>query len=248
MVYEITLYGYLIGLIYPKYVKRFCYLNTSTTAKMSNVEYLDLATAANLLGREEYNRQIAWMCQETYQLWWDTYFKHNQEEYPSWQTLYDLDMALTVQPDSTHRDQLVNGHIKGFVAIANHSQIIGYINLIYNEASPEELQTLTIPLPLGQDTIWASDLFVWPEYRNQGVALKLMYACVEWLQLEYLPKTKQIQEQHQQAPETHQITHEYLYLCCENHLVGLYAKKGCFLISEAPDEFGWQYMRYRLSK
>ncbi len=207
-----------------------------------NVEYLDLATAANLLGREEYNRQIAQMCETTYQLWWDTYFKHNQEEYPTWQTLYDLDMALTDQSDSTPRDQLVNGHIKGFVAVADQRQIIGYINLIYNEASPEELQTLTVQVPEGQDTIWASDLFVWPEYRSQGVALKLMYACVGWLQQEYLQKIKQSQQ-----VLNNSNTHEYLYLCCENHLVGLYAKKGCELISSAPDEFGWQYMRYPLS-
>jgi GNAT superfamily N-acetyltransferase len=104
--------------------------------------------------------------------------------------------------------------------------------LIYNEATPEELQTLTIPPPIGQDTIWASDLFVWPEYRNQGIALKLMYACVGWLQ--------------QQIPNHKTSPVEYLYLCCENHLVGLYAKKGCELISSAPDKFGWQYMRYPL--
>jgi GNAT superfamily N-acetyltransferase len=210
-----------------------------------NIEYLDLATAANLLGREEYNRQIAWMCRETYQIWWDTYFKHNQEEYPSWQTLYDLDMALTDQPADTPRDQLVNGHIKCFVAVADRSRIIGYINLIYNEATPEELQTLTIPPPLGQDTIWASDLFVWPEYRSQGVALKLMYVCVGWLQQEYLPKIN-LDLDTQQLENTNSCS-EYLYLCCENHLVELYAKKGCELISSAPDEFGWQYMRYQLT-
>lgn len=205
------------------------------------IEYLDLAAAAQLIGREEYNRQIAHMCETTYQLWWDTYFKHNQEEYPSWQTLFDLDMALTDQPDSTPRDQLVNGHIKGFVAVVGRSQIIGYINLIYNEATPEELQTLTVQVPEGQDTIWASDLFVCPEYRSQGVALNLMYRCVEWLQQEYLSKSENPTIEH------NQITPGYLYLCCENHLVGLYAKKGCELISSAPDEFGWQYMRYQLT-
>jgi GNAT superfamily N-acetyltransferase len=217
----------------------------TSTLQTPKVEYLDLATAANLLGREEYNRQIAWMCRETYQIWWDTYFKHNQEEYPSWQTLYDLDMALTDQLANTPRNKLVNGHIKGFVAVADRSQIIGYINLIYNEATPEELQTLIIPPPLGQDTIWASDLFVWPEYRSQGVALKLMYRCVEWLQQEYLAKNK-IDLDTQQLGNTNSHN-EYLYLCCENHLVELYAKKGCELISSAPDEFGWQYMRYRLN-
>ena len=206
-----------------------------------NVEYLDLATAANLLGREEYNRQIAWMCQETYQIWWDTYFKHNQEEYPTWQTLYDLDMSLTDQSDSTPREQLVNGHIKGFVAVADQRQIIGYINLIYNEATPEELQTLTVQVPEGKDTICASDLFVWPEYRKQGYANKLFDISIEWLQQEYLPKIKQSQQILNNSNK-----HEYLYLCCENHLVGLYAKKGCELISSAPDELGWQYMRYHL--
>ena len=196
------------------------------------IEYLDLATAAELIGRDEYKRQIAWMCQETYQIWWDTYFKHNQEEYPTWLTLFDLDMALTDQPDNTPREKLVNGHLKGFVAVADKKQIIGYINLIYNEATPEELQTLTIPLPIGEDTIWASDLFVWPEYRRQGYAYKLFDIAVNWLQTQI-----------RNSKDTHP---EYLYLCCENHLVGLYGKKGCELISAAPDEFGCQYMRYPL--
>lgn len=133
---------------------------------MEQIEYLDLASAAQLIGREEYNRQIAWMCQQTYKLWWDTYFKHNQLEFPTWQTLYDLDMALTDQPPETPREKLVNGHLKGFVAVAGKKQIVGYINLIYNEATADELQTLTVPIPAGYDTIWASDLFVWPEFRN----------------------------------------------------------------------------------
>jgi len=201
------------------------------------VEYLDLATAAKLIGREEYNRQIAGMCQETYQIWWDTYFKHNQSEYPSWQSLYDLDMALTDQPPNTPRDQLVNDHLKGFVAVADQSKIIGYINLIYNEATADELQTLTCQIQAGEDTIWASDLFIWPEFRKQGYASKLFDFTVNWLQSQ------------------HSITNylgpyeapTYLYLCCENHLVGLYAKKGCELISSSADEFGWQYMRYDLT-
>jgi GNAT superfamily N-acetyltransferase len=205
------------------------------------IEYLDLAQAANLLGREEYNRQIAWMCQETYQIWWDTYFKHNQDEYPTWHALFDLNMSLTYQSDNTPREQLVKDHIKGFVAVADKIKIIGYINLIYNEATPEELQTLTIPPPV-QDTIWVSDLFVWPEYRNQGYANKLFDISIEWLQREYLPKIKQ----NKQIQDT-QTSQEYLYLCCENHLVGLYVKKGCELISSAPDEFGWQYMRLVLT-
>lgn len=196
-----------------------------------SVEYLDLAQAANLLGREEYNRQIAWMCQETYQIWWETYFKHNKDEYPTWHALFDLNMSLTYQSDNTPRGQLVQDHLKGFVAVADKTKIIGYINLIYNEATPEELQTLTIPPPV-QDTIWASDLFIWPEYRRQGYAYKLFDIAVNWLQT-------QIKNSKDSHPE-------YLYLCCENHLVGLYAKKGCELISSAPDEFGWQYMRYFL--
>lgn len=203
---------------------------------MEQIEYLDLATAAQLIGREEYNRQIACMCQETYKLWWDTYFKHNQQEYPTWQTLFDLDMALTDQPPETPRAKLVNDHLKGFVAVAGKKQIIGYINLIYNEATADELQTLTIQIPAGTDTIWASDLFIWPEFRNQGIALKLMYACVGWLQSQL--------GNHDSSGKFTGI--DYLYLCCENHLVGLYAKKGCELISSAPDEFGWQYMRYPL--
>jgi GNAT superfamily N-acetyltransferase len=200
-----------------------------------SVEYLDLATAAQLLGREEYNQQIAWMCQKTYQIWWDTYFKHNQDKYPTWQILYDLNMALTDQPADTPREKLVNGHLKGFVAVADKTKIIGYINLIYNEVTPEELQTLTIPIPSGQDTIWASDLLIWPEFRRQGFANKLFDFAVGWLQ------------QQLDNPEVIKNNSlKYLYLCCENHLVGLYAKKGCQLISSVPDEFGWQYMRYPL--
>ena len=57
-------------------------------------------------------------------------------------------MALTDQPADTPREQLVNGHLKGFDAVADKTKIIGYINLIYNEATPDELQTLTIPLLL----------------------------------------------------------------------------------------------------
>lgn len=191
-----------------------------------NIEYMTIKQAVEVMGRESYNAQIAWMCEETYNFWWDTYFKFNTATYPNWQTLYDLEMRLTDDPHNDGvSDPLIEGHVNGFVAVLikdNNPSIVGYINLIIDE---DEVDLV----PLGG--IWLSDLFVWPEFRSKGIATKLFTVAMEWVR---------------QAPSI-TTKPEFLYLCCESHLVKLYERYGCIRLSTAPDEQGWEYMKIKLA-
>ena len=188
------------------------------------IEFLTLNDAVNLIGIEEYTKQIKWMCKVMFEeVWWNSYFKYNLDVYPSYISLFDITMKLTNDKNNDGlTDKSLEGHIQGIVAVLDKTKIIGYINILYNESDIPNIQ-------IDEDTIWISDLFIWPEFRNKGIAKKLFIEIINWIN-----KTKTIQNKP-----------DYLYLCCESHLVDFYKKQNCIQITYEPDETGWVYLKIK---
>ncbi len=111
------------------------------------------AEALKILGFDKFSQDIEYMCKQTYNFWYDSYYASQLEKYPSWKTLYDIYMKLA-QGEETY------DYIRGFVAIRDN-KIVGYCSMNYNDFITPDSDKLTL---------WLSDVFVWPEYRSLGIA------------------------------------------------------------------------------
>jgi GNAT superfamily N-acetyltransferase len=164
--------------------------------------------ALKQLGYETYSKDIEYMCKQTYELWYETYYKPQKDKYPSWETLYDIYMKLANNIE-THK------YIHGFVAIENN-HIVGYCSMNYNDFIIKDSSKNIY-------TLWLSDVFVWPEYRSQGIAKNL---------IEIVKKT---------AIEMG----EQIYLACEDELIKFYENKEWKLIKSEKKLFNyWNMMTY----
>ena len=113
-----------------------------------------------ILGHDKYASDIKFMCQQTYNLWYDTYYKPQLDKYPNWTTLYDIYMNLA-QGNSTYK------YIKGFVAIESN-QIVGYCSMNYNNFITNSTSEKS------ENTLWLSDVYVWEEFRGKGISKQLI--------------------------------------------------------------------------
>ena len=154
---------------------------------------LNAKDAYNILGYDNYSKNIEEMCKVTYVFWYDNYFKTQIDKYPNWKKLYDIYMDIARGKES-HK------YIDGYVAIQNQ-KIIGYCSLMYNDYLLDENSNKF-------DTLWLSDVFVWPEYRSKGIAQKLI----------------------NMAKSNGLKIVSTLYLACENHLIKFYENNGFELI------------------
>ncbi len=116
------------------------------------------AEALNILGPNKFSQDIEYMCKQTYEFWYDTYYASQLDKYPSWKTLYDIYMKLATGEETY-------GYIKGFVAIRDN-QIVAYCSMNYNDFIIEDCNNNKV----NGLTLWLSDVFVWPEYRSLGIA------------------------------------------------------------------------------
>ena len=169
---------------------------------------LNANDAYNKLGHDKYSEDIKYMCQQTYTYWYETYYKFQLDKYPNWDVLYDIYMNIA-QNVQTY------GYIKGFVAIED-DKIIGYCSMnLNNFLSTKNDKT--------EQTLWLSDVYVWENYRNLGIASLLV---------EHVKNTaKQMDKQ--------------IYLCCDDSLIKFYSNKGWNLIESVDKLYNiWNIMTF----
>jgi GNAT superfamily N-acetyltransferase len=170
---------------------------------------LNASDAYKLIGRDKYSEDIKYMCQQTYKFWYDNYYKFQLDKYPNWEVLYDIYMNLA-QGKETY------GYIKGFVTIED-DKIIGYCSMNYNNFISNNKNT-------GKNyTLWLSDVYVWENYRNHGIASRLLDKVNE--------TAKQMDMQ--------------IYLACDDSLIKFYYKKGWTLLNSVDKLYDiWNIMTY----
>ena len=114
-----------------------------------------------MLGHDKYASYIKFMSQQTYNLWFDTYYKPQLDKYPTWEVLYNIYMNLA-QGNSTYK------YIKGFVAIESN-QNVGYCSMNYNNFITNSTMNSQ-----NNYTLWLSDVYVWEEFRGKCIAKSLI--------------------------------------------------------------------------
>jgi GNAT superfamily N-acetyltransferase len=121
---------------------------------------LNLQDALILLGMDKFTKDIKYMSILTYNLWYDKYYKYNLDKFPNWTYLYNLFMSIA-------NNKNTSTYYNCYVCIDNMN-IIGFISLNYNDFD------IFVNDMDNKYSLWLTDLFVWPEYRNQGVSTLLI--------------------------------------------------------------------------
>ena len=166
---------------------------------------LQAQDAYKTLGHDKYSDDIKYMCQQTYKYWYDTYYKFQLDKYPNWNVLYDIYMSLAMGIETSK-------YIRGFVAIESNN-IVGYCSMNYNDFLSDKKDY----------TLWLSDVYVWENYRNCGIASQLL----DKVNKKAIELNKQI------------------YLACDNDLSKFYSKKGWRLIESIDKLYNiWNIMTY----
>ena len=115
--------------------------------------------ALKQLGYETYSKDIEYMCKQTYELLYKTYYEPQIDKYSSWKSLYDIYMNIA-NNIQTH------DYIRGFVAIENN-HIVGYCGLNYNDFIITDFDNIY--------TLWISDMFIMHEYKTLNIIEKLIH-------------------------------------------------------------------------
>jgi GNAT superfamily N-acetyltransferase len=156
----------------------------------------------------------------TYNLWYDKYYKYNLDKYPSWTNLYKLFMSIA---NNTHNNDIDNTYYNCYVYIDNNN-IVGFISLNYNDFDIFESDIDNI------NSLWLTDLFVWPNYRNRGISTLLINHVIN------IAEDKNID----------------LYLACEDALIHYYNKYGFCIIDTNNSKYNikntnWNFMMKSLT-
>jgi ribosomal protein S18 acetylase RimI-like enzyme len=175
------------------------------------MKILDLHNALILLGMNKFLTDIKYMSEVTYNLWYDKYYKYNLDKYPDWTCLYNLFMSI-----ANHTND--SSYYNCYVYIQNDN-IVGFISLNYNDFNifVEDLDNI--------NSLWLTDLFVWPEYRNKGISSRLIDHVIN---IAVKLDTK-------------------LYLACDNSLINYYKKYGFSIIDINDSKYNilnqnWNFM------
>ncbi len=123
---------------------------------------LNLQEALNILGEDKFSNDIKYMAEFTYNLWFNKYYSHFLDKFPTWIDLYNLFMSIAKNLKLDN-----NTYYNCYVAI-NNNNIVGFIGLNYNDFD------IFIDDNKNNTTLWLSDLFVWPEYRGQNISSMLI--------------------------------------------------------------------------
>jgi GNAT superfamily N-acetyltransferase len=142
------------------------------------------------VGFDLFIEKLEFMCKNTFNLWYDSYYSLHPDKYPNWRSLYQIYLNIAFN----HPD---GNYTHGFAAIEK-GNMIGYVSINHNDfniyGNPEK----------DNEIWWMTDVFVFPNWRNKGVASLLINYVIEF------------------AKENNQD----LYLACEKELILFYKNKG----------------------
>lgn len=173
---------------------------------------VNLQDALVLLDIHKFSNDIKYMSKVTYKLWYDKYYKYNLDKYPDWTYLYNVFMSIANNANTT------TTYYNCYVCVHNNN-IIGFISLNYNDFNIFTDDSYNI------FSLWLTDLFVWPEYRNQKISTLLINHVINIC--------------------NHINTD--IYLACEDNLINYYNKYGFSIIDTSNIKYNikntnWNFM------
>ena len=196
---------------YKKYNKYNIYLIIVLIIDLIiDMKIVTIQDGHKLLGDYVFGKDIEYMCYETYNLWYENYYSKHLDKFPNWQTLYNtfIDISNFIKRFD---------YFNCYVAIEDN-HVIGFISLNFNDF------TIYNNKKINDSSLWLTDLFVWKQYRNKGVA-KLLVKYVYQI-------TQQMDIQ--------------LHLACNYDMINFYTNLGWKIIYPENDNENdnkyWTYM------
>jgi GNAT superfamily N-acetyltransferase len=152
-----------------------------------------LNEALNILGYDIFTKYIKYMCKETYNMWFDKYYSKHLDIYPTYESLSMVYINLA-------NNIKTNNYYQGYILLNNedkeNNKVIGYVSINFNDFDIFNDER-------DKNTIWLTDLFIWPEYRSKGYSNIL---------INHVKKiSKKINKE--------------IYIACEDKLINFYLNK-----------------------
>jgi GNAT superfamily N-acetyltransferase len=117
---------------------------------------LSLQEALNALGETRLIEDLKYMSEVTYKLWYEKYYRHNLDKFPTWNNLYHLFMNIAKETNEST-------YYNCYVSIRDN-HIIGFISLNYNDFD------IFVNDQMNKNTLWLTDLYVWKDFRGKGIS------------------------------------------------------------------------------
>ena len=159
-----------------------------------------LDEALNILGYDILYEYINYMCKETYNMWFDKYYSKYLDIYPTYESLIEVYINLA-------NNIKTNNYYQGYLLLNNEdigedlNKIIGYVSVNYNDFTIYNDDR-------DKDTLWLTDLFIWPEYRSKGYSNILI----------------------NYVKEIGKELNKDIYIACEDKLINFYLNKNWIFI------------------
>jgi GNAT superfamily N-acetyltransferase len=172
------------------------------------MKILSIQDAHKLLGDSVFGKDLEYMCFETYNLWYENYYSHNLDNFPNWQSLYNTFMDISIYIKR-------HTYFNCYVAVKDN-HLVGFISLNFNDFSIYDDDKMN------ESSLWLTDLYIWPEYRSQGIG-KLLVNYVS-----RLVEKMDIQ----------------LHLACSSDMISYYRNLGWNILytKKSNNDRNWTYM------
>jgi GNAT superfamily N-acetyltransferase len=121
---------------------------------------LTLQEALKVLGETRLIEDLKYMSVVTYKLWYEKYYRHNLDKFPTWNNLYDLFMNIAKETNEST-------YYNCYVSIRDE-HIIGFISLNYNDFD------IFVNDQMNKNTLWLTDLYVWKDLRGKGISTTMI--------------------------------------------------------------------------
>ena len=171
-----------------------------------------LEETLKMLGNEIFTEYINYMCQETYNLWFDKYYSKHLDLYPDYKSLAQVYLNLA-------KNIKTNNYYQGYILLNNDNKVIGYVSINYNDFD-------IFNDDRDKQTLWLTDLFIWPDHRSKGNSNIL---------INHLKKiSKEMNTD--------------IYIACEEKLINYYLNKDWKIINNIPNKLLnniWTIMIFR---
>ena len=117
---------------------------------------LTLQEALRALGEIRLREDLEYMSEVTYKLWYEKYYRHNLDKFPTWNNLFNLFMNIA-------KDKNESTYYNCYVALRDE-HIIGFISLNYNDFD------IFLNEEDNKKTLWLTDLYVWKDWRGKRIS------------------------------------------------------------------------------
>jgi GNAT superfamily N-acetyltransferase len=159
-----------------------------------------LNEALNILGNDIFTEYINYMCKETYNMWFDKYYSKHLDMYPDYKSLIQVYINLA-------NNIKTNNYYQGYILLNDDNKVIGYVSINFNDFDIYEDDR-------DKETLWLTDLFIWPEYRSKGYSNILI----------------------NHVKEISRTVNKEIYIACEEKLINFYLNKNWKIINNIPNK------------